>query len=73
MNDAEANLRGHGYVTENTVDEQGVAGFTTLAALGVPAEDLPELAATAAARAGAQANPRPASAADVLALLTSVF
>jgi maleylacetate reductase len=50
-----------------------LAGFTTLSALGVPEEDLPELAATAASRAGAQANPRPASAADVLALLSSVF
>ena len=36
-----------------------LAGFTTLSALGVPEEDLPELAATAASRAGAQANPRP--------------
>jgi maleylacetate reductase len=50
-----------------------LAGFTKLSALGVPEEDLPELAATAAGRAGAQANPRPASARDVLALLTSVF
>ncbi len=50
-----------------------LAGFTTLSALGVPEQDLPELAATAAGRAGAQANPRPAAAGDVLALLTSVF
>jgi maleylacetate reductase len=50
-----------------------LAGFTTLSALGVPEEDLPDLAATAASRAGARANPRPASPEDVLALLTSVF
>ena len=62
-----------GRAAERAEELAHVAGFTTLAALGVPAEDLPELAATAAARAGAQANPRPASAADVLALLTSVF
>ncbi len=49
------------------------AGFTTLSALGVQEEDLPELAETAAARPGARANPRPASSDDVLALLTSVF
>jgi maleylacetate reductase len=50
-----------------------LGGFTTLGALGVPDEDLPELAATAAARPGARANPRPASPEDVLALLSSVF
>ena len=50
-----------------------LSGFTTLGALAVPQQDLPELAATAAARAGARANPRPASPADVLELLSSVF
>ena len=50
-----------------------ISGFTTLRALGVPEADLPELASTAAARAGARANPRPASPDDVLALLESVF
>ena len=50
-----------------------LAGFTTLSALGVPEDDLPELAATAAARPGARANPRPASADDVLALLMRIF
>jgi len=50
-----------------------LAGFTTLGALGVPEEDLPELAETAARRPGARANPRPASPEDVLALLSAVF
>jgi len=50
-----------------------LAGFTTLSPLGVPEEDLPQVAETAASRAGAKANPRPASAADVLGLLSSVF
>jgi maleylacetate reductase len=49
-----------------------LAGFTTLSALGLPEEGLPEVAATAAGRAGAQANPRQASADDVLALLSAV-
>jgi len=50
-----------------------LGGFTKLSALGVPEEDLPELAAIATGRGGARANPRPASANDVLALLSSVF
>jgi maleylacetate reductase len=49
------------------------AGFTTLGALGVPEADLPELAAAIARRPGALANPRPASAADVLELLRSIL
>jgi len=47
--------------------------FTTLAALGVPQADLPELAEAAAARPGARANPRPVSPADVLHLLGEVY
>jgi maleylacetate reductase len=50
-----------------------LAGFTTLSALGVPKEDLPDLAETAAARPGARANPRPASPGEVLALLESIL
>ena len=50
-----------------------LAGFTTLGALGVPEEDLPELAGAIAQRPGALANPRPASPADVLGLLESVY
>jgi maleylacetate reductase len=40
---------------------------------GVPAEELPEVAAAAAERAGAKANPRPASPAQIEALLRSVY
>jgi alcohol dehydrogenase class IV len=50
-----------------------LAGFTTLGALGVPRDDLPELAGAIAKRPGALVNPRPASPADVLELLSSVF
>jgi len=52
---------------------QRLSGFTTLNGLGVPLEDLPELAAEAARRPGALANPRPVSPGDVLELLQSVY
>jgi len=50
-----------------------VAGFTTLGALGIPEDDLAELAGAIVRRPGAQANPRPASQEDVLELLRSIF
>jgi maleylacetate reductase len=50
-----------------------LAGATRLRELGVPEEDLPELAATAAGRAGNQANPHPATPAEVEELLRSVW
>jgi maleylacetate reductase len=62
-----------GHAADRAEELARLAGFTNLGALGVPEEDLPELAATAAARAGARANPRPASPDDVLTLLSSVF
>jgi maleylacetate reductase len=50
-----------------------LSGFTLLRHLGVPENELPLVAEAAAQRAGAKANPRPAAAADVLALLRSVW
>ena len=50
-----------------------LSGFTLLRHLGVPRDDLPALADAAAERGGAKANPRPASADDVLGLLESVW
>ena len=50
-----------------------LSGFTLLRHVGVPKDDLPALAEAAAERGGAKANPRPASAADVLALYESVW
>jgi len=50
-----------------------LSGFTLLRHLGVPRDDLPALAEAAAERGGAKANPRPASAGDVLALFESVW
>jgi maleylacetate reductase len=50
-----------------------LGGFTLLRHLGVPREELPLVAAAAAGRAGAKANPRPATPADVLELLAGVW
>jgi len=50
-----------------------LSGYTLLRHLGVPEDDLPALAEAAAERGGAKANPRPASADDVLALFESVW
>jgi maleylacetate reductase len=50
-----------------------LAGFTRLRELGVREEELDELAAIAAERPGARANPRPASADEIAALYRSVY
>jgi maleylacetate reductase len=50
-----------------------LSGFTLLRHLGVPRDDLPALAEAAAERGGAKANPRPASADDVLGLYESAW
>ena len=50
-----------------------LGGPTRLRELGVPERDLPELAATAAGRAGNQANPQPATPTEIEALLRSVW
>jgi alcohol dehydrogenase class IV len=50
-----------------------LSGFTLLRHLGVPEDDLPALAEAAAERSGAKANPRPATAEDVLGLFRSMW
>ena len=50
-----------------------LGGVTRLRDLGVPEADLPELAETAAHRAGNQANPHPATPAEIEQLLRSVW
>ena len=50
-----------------------LGGFGRLRDWGVPEEELPELAAATVQRAGAKANPRPASAADVEQLLHNIY
>ena len=50
-----------------------LAGFERLRDLGVPEPELPLVAEAAAERAGAKANPRPASAAEIADLLRAVW
>jgi maleylacetate reductase len=50
-----------------------LGGFTLLRHLGVPEDELDEVAAEAAERRGAKANPRPASAAEIADLYRSVW
>jgi maleylacetate reductase len=50
-----------------------LGGPTRLRDLGVPEEELGEVAAAAAERPGTKANPRPAGAADIEQLLRSVY
>jgi len=49
------------------------AGFTLLRHLGVPENELDEVATEAAERRGAKANPRPASAEEIAELYRSVW
>lgn len=51
----------------------GLTGFTRLRDLGVPLDELDEVAEIAASRPGARANPRPASAAEVAELYRAVW
>jgi maleylacetate reductase len=50
-----------------------LGGIGRLGDLGVPRDELPEVAEAIAARPGARANPRPASPAEILALLESIL
>jgi maleylacetate reductase len=50
-----------------------LGGFQRLRDFGIPEDELDDVAQAAAARAGAKANPRPASAEDVAALLRSIW
>jgi maleylacetate reductase len=60
-------------VGRDVAELTALGGVTRLRELGVPEEDLPELAAAAAARPGNQANPRPAPASEIEQLLRSVW
>jgi alcohol dehydrogenase class IV len=50
-----------------------LGGFDSLRQFGVPEEDLPRVAEAASQRAGNQANPRPATGAEILALFRSIW
>jgi alcohol dehydrogenase class IV len=49
------------------------SGFTRLRELGVPEDELDEVAAAVVQRAGAKANPRPATPGEVAELLRSIW
>ena len=50
-----------------------LSGFERLRDLGVPEDELDEVAEATAKRAGAKANPRPASAAEIAELLRAIW
>ncbi|MEX2212466.1 MAG: iron-containing alcohol dehydrogenase [Gaiellaceae bacterium] len=59
---------------EGRVEALALAGgIGRLGDLGVPVEELPDLAETIAGRPGARANPRPASPEEILGLLESAY
>jgi alcohol dehydrogenase class IV len=62
-----------GDAVEGTRELARMGGFERLRDFGVPERDLPDVAEAAAARAGNQANPRPATAPEILELLRSIW
>jgi maleylacetate reductase len=62
-----------GDAVERTRALARLGGFERLRDFGVPEDDLPAIAQAAAARAGNQANPRPATPEEVLAILRSMY
>jgi maleylacetate reductase len=57
----------------DTEELAALGGFGRLRDFGIPEEDLPEIAAATVERAGAKANPRPATASDVEQLLHNIY
>ncbi len=62
-----------GDAVERTRELALLGGFERLRGFAVPEADLPHIAAAAAARAGNQANPRPATAGEILQLLETIW
>ena len=62
-----------GEAAEKVEELARLAGFERLRDLGVPEPELPLVAEAAAERAGAKANPRPASPAEIADLLRGVW
>jgi len=62
-----------GEPVERTRELALLAPFTDLRAYGIPRDDLPSVAEAAAERAGNLANPRPATPAEILELLQSIW
>jgi maleylacetate reductase len=57
----------------DVVELARLGGFERLRDFGIPEDDLPEIAAATVQRAGAKANPRRASAAEVEQLLHNIY
>jgi alcohol dehydrogenase class IV len=68
---------GEAIETDDPTDEvqalAALGGFERLRSFGIPRAELGEVAAATVERAGAKANPRPASAREVEQLLNSVY
>jgi alcohol dehydrogenase class IV len=62
-----------GDAVERSRELARLGGFERLRDFGVPEQDLPALAAAAARRGGNQANPRPATPAEILELLRAIY
>jgi alcohol dehydrogenase class IV len=62
---------GDGAETARSLARAG--GFESLSQFGIPADELPAVAEAASKRAGNQNNPRPATAAEILALFRSIY
>ena len=62
-----------GDAVERTRELALLGGFERLRDFGIPRDDLPRLAAVAAGRAGNQANPRPATPAEIEELYASIW
>jgi maleylacetate reductase len=62
-----------GEPVQKTRELARLGGFERLRDFGVPEDDLPRLAEATAGRGGNLANPRPASAAEILVLLRSIY
>ena len=61
------------HAADRTQELARLAGFERLRDLGVPEDELDEVAEATAVRAGAKANPRPASPAEIAGLLREIW
>ncbi len=68
-----AEALGAGDAAARVEELAGLGGFTRLRDLGVPEDELGEVAEATVIRAGAKANPRRAAPADVVRLLRSIW